>query len=49
MSAEARAVDERTKVLLLSVRQAIIMMLGALEDYLGLPRSITPRHRKGEG
>lgn len=29
--------------LLMTVRQALIMMLGALEEYLGLERSITPK------
>jgi hypothetical protein len=30
----------------MTVRQALIMILGALEDYLGLERSIVPRHRR---
>jgi len=37
-------IDDSTRVLLLSFRQALLMILGALEDYLQLPRSITPKH-----
>lgn len=35
-----------TVYLLTIIRQAIIMVLGALEDYLGMPRSIVPKHRR---
>lgn len=38
--------DKRTRALLLSIRQALIIALGAIEDYLGLERSIVPRHRR---
>ncbi len=38
--------DLATRTLLMAVRQALIMILGALEDYLGLERSIVPRHRR---
>lgn len=38
--------SERDKRLWLSFRQALIMVLGAIEDYLGLERSITPKHRR---
>lgn len=34
--------------LLMVARQVTIMLLGALEDYLGLERSIIPRHRREE-
>ena len=30
----------------MSRRQAIIMELGAIEDYLGMPRSIVPRRQR---
>lgn len=30
----------------MAVRQALIMILGALEDYLELERSITPRRKR---
>lgn len=40
--------DERVRVLLMTVRQALIMMLGALEDYLQLERSIVPRRKRHE-
>lgn len=36
----------KTRLLLLTVRQAIIMVLGALEDYLGVQRSIIPKHKQ---
>lgn len=39
MSAEVRA-------LLLAMRQAMIIALGAIEDYLGMERSIIPKHRR---
>lgn len=34
-----------THVLILAVRQALIIMLGAIEDYAGLKRSIERRER----
>jgi len=37
---------ERTKVLLLAVRQALIIVLGALEDYMEMERSIVPRRKR---
>jgi hypothetical protein len=40
------SIDTRQRVLLMAIRQALIMALGALEDYLGLDRSIVPRHRR---
>ncbi len=39
--------DNRIKVLLLAIRQAILIALGALEDYLELPRSKAPKHKEG--
>ncbi len=33
-------------MLLLALRQALIMMLGAMEDYLAMERSIVPKHRR---
>lgn len=41
-------VDERTRRLLMVVRQALIMVLGALEEYLGMPRSIVPQRKREE-
>lgn len=35
-----------TRRLLMSFRQALIMMLGALEDYLEMERSIVPRRKR---
>lgn len=38
--------DARVRILLMSFRQALIIALGALEDFLELDRSIEPRHRQ---
>lgn len=35
--------DPRTRELWLTIRRALIMLLGALEDYLGLDRTLPPR------
>lgn len=32
--------------LLMAERQALIIRLGAIEDFLGIDRSITPRHKR---
>ena len=37
---------DRTKALLLSIRQALIIVLGAIEEYLGMERSIVPRRKR---
>lgn len=42
------APDRRTRILLMSVRQALIIILGAIEDYLGVSRSIVPRRKRDE-
>jgi len=39
-------IDARTRSLLMTVRQILIMALGAVEDYLEINRSITPRHER---
>lgn len=31
----------------MAIRQALIMILGAIEDMLGIERSIIPKHKKG--
>jgi len=38
--------DDRQRTLLMAVRQALIIALGAIEDYLGLARSIVPRRKR---
>ena len=38
--------DEKLAVLLTIVRRALIMILGALEDYLDIQRSIVPRKKR---
>lgn len=32
--------------LLLAIRQALLVALGAIEVYLGLERSVTPKHKR---
>jgi hypothetical protein len=39
-------IDNRARVLLMAVRQALIMCLGAIEDYLEIERSIIPRRKR---
>jgi hypothetical protein len=42
--------SERQRALLLARRQALLIELGALEEYLQLPRSVKPHaERKREG
>lgn len=36
--------DKRT--LLLAIRQALIIAIGAIEDFLGMERSIVPKHKR---
>jgi len=38
--------DDRGKVLWMAIRQALIIILGAIEDYLGIERSIVPRRKR---
>jgi hypothetical protein len=38
--------DDRTRVMLLAVRAALIQVLGALEDALGLPRTLPSRSER---
>ena len=40
---------ESVRRLWLTRRQAIIMELGAIEDYLDMPRSIVPRRKREHG
>lgn len=37
---------DRQRILLLAFRQALIIVLGAIEDFLGMARSIIPKHRQ---
>lgn len=39
-------INARTHALLMAFRQALIMCLGAIEDYLEMERSIVPRHKR---
>ena len=38
--------DQRFYILLMAVRQALIIILGAIEDYLRMERSIVPRRKR---
>jgi hypothetical protein len=38
-------IDSRTRVLLMAVRQALIIALRAIEEYLGVDQSIPRRNR----
>ena len=38
--------EDRQRTLLMAVRQALIIALGAIEDYLGLALSIVPRRKR---
>lgn len=40
--------DARTRVLLLTFREALLLVLRGIEDYLGMPRSV-PTKREKEG
>ncbi len=43
---EPATVTEQERRYLMARRQAIIIDLGAIEDYLGLERSIVPRRKR---
>ena len=38
--------DPATRRLWMAIRQATIIFLGAIEEYLGLERSIVPKHKR---
>jgi hypothetical protein len=38
--------DPKIKILLMAIRQALLIALGAIETFLELPRSIEPKHLK---
>lgn len=38
--------SEKDRAFWMAFRQALIIMLGAIEDRLGLPRSIVPRRKR---
>jgi hypothetical protein len=46
MSEEFNRVQFR--ILLIAIRQALIIALGAIEDFLCLKRSIVPKHERGK-
>ena len=38
--------DTKQRILLLSIRQALLIVLGAIEDYLEMERSVVPKHAR---
>lgn len=40
------AAPDRQRILLMAIRQALIIVLGAIEDYLSLERTVIPRHKR---
>lgn len=44
--AQSRAMTERERRFWIGIRQALIIALGNLEDYLEMERSITPKHKR---
>ena len=46
MSHDRANIDPRIRALLMSIRQALLIILGAIEDYLGIERSVTPKHKR---
>ncbi len=38
--------SKQERFLWLAIRQALLIILGAVEDYLGLPRTRIPKHRR---
>jgi hypothetical protein len=47
-TAQENARIERNRKLGFAVRQAVIMILGALDDWLEIERTIMPRHKRDE-
>lgn len=43
---EKRIVGDNFRIFLMAFRQSLIILLGALEDYLEIPRSIIPRRKR---
>jgi len=41
-----RSISDAERMLLMARRQAIIIELGSIEDYLGMERSIIPKREK---
>jgi len=42
-------VGERERVLWMAIRQAVLILLGAIETYLGLERTVVPRRKRDDG
>ena len=46
LSERDAAHQHKTQVLLMAIRQALLIALGALEDYLSMDRSVIPKHKR---
>jgi hypothetical protein len=46
---DIRVITASERMLLLSRRQALLIELGSIEDYLDMERSVIPKHRRDEG
>ena len=46
LEVEVNETQQRFFVLLMAIRQALIIALGAIEDYLKMERSIVPRRKR---
>ena len=46
MESKKGKMTDSTRCLLMSIRQALIMAIGAIEDFLEIQRSIVPRHKR---
>jgi len=43
---QRKMIDPKLKILLMAIRQALLIALGALEEYMGIERSVIPKHKK---
>jgi hypothetical protein len=41
-------IDDRMRILWLAIRQALLIALGAIEEFLGLERTRIPKHKREE-
>lgn len=40
-------IDDKTRILLIAIRQALLIALGAIEEFLGIERSVVPKRKRG--
>ena len=39
-------IDPRVRALLMTIRQALLIVLGGIEEYLGIERSVKPKRKR---